>query len=259
MWGSWWQRIRQHREQRVLQQRAIPDPLWQATLTRFPFLLWRDDTELAELRRLATLFLDRKEFFGAHGFEVSDEMAVAVAAQACLPVLKLGLDLYDGFVGIVMHQDEVIARREVTDEDGVVHHYDELLAGEAMDGGPVMLSWRDVSDAGEGYNVVVHEFAHVLDLLDGRADGMPPLPSRAQRQTWAATMEPAYAAFCEAVDREEETFLDHYGAEGPDEFFAVAAEAFFVAPRGLTQDQPALYRLLADYFRQDPARHPDAA
>ena len=257
MWSRWWQRIRQAREQRVLQRRAIPEPLWQLTLARFPFLSWRPDADLVELRRLATLFLDRKEFFGADGFEVTDEVAVAVAAQACLPVLKLGLQPYDGFVGIVMHQDEVLARREVVDEDGIVHHYDELLAGEAMEGGPLMLSWRDVCQAGDtaglGYNVVVHEFAHVLDLLDGQPDGMPPLPSRAQRESWARTMEAAYGRFCDEVDDGIETFLDPYGATAIDEFFAVAAESFFVTPKGLQQDQPELYRLLCDYFRQDPA------
>lgn len=263
MWSTWWQRLQQRRDERLLRQRPIPEPLWLLTLARFPFLGWRSKADLAELRRLATLFLARKEFCGAHGFQVSDEMAVAVAAQACLPVLRLGLDLYDGFVGIVMHRDEVIARREVTDEVGVVHRYDELLAGEAMDGGPVMLSWRDVSQAGESaglaYNVVVHEFVHVLDLLDGQADGTPPLPSRAQREHWIATMEEAYTALCDEVDAGHATFLDPYGTEGPDEFFAVAAEAFFVAPRTLTRENPPLYQLLSDYFRQDPARHPAAA
>src|SRR5438552_991128 len=156
------------------------------------------------LRELATLFLARKEFTGAQGFQVSDEIAVAVAAQACLPVLRLGLDCYDGFVGIVMHGDEVVARREVMDESGVVHHYDETLSGEAMEGGPVMLSWRDVESAGEsaewGYNVVIHEFAHVLDMRDGIADGMPPLPDRPAREQWMAVIGDEYQHFCEDVD-----------------------------------------------------------
>ncbi|WP_119156891.1 zinc-dependent peptidase [Caldimonas tepidiphila] len=262
MLGRWWRQLRQAREQRVLQRRAIPEPLWQLTLARFPFLNWRDEADMLELRRLSTLFLDRKEFQGAGGFEVSDEAAVAVAAQACLPVLKLGIELYDGFVGIVMHADEVLARREVVDEDGVVHQYEERLAGEAMDGGPVMLSWRDVCEAGDsaglGYNVVVHEFAHVLDLLDGEADGMPPLPTQAQREAWAGTIDAAYERFCEEVDAGLDTFLDPYGAEGIDEFFAVASESFFVSPRGFAREHPELYRLLAGYFRQDPAAFADA-
>jgi Mlc titration factor MtfA (ptsG expression regulator) len=165
------QRWQAHREAKVLARRAIPDPLWQLTLARLPFLAQRSDADLAELRRLASLFLDQKEFTGADGLVVDDAMAVCIAAQAVLPVLQLGLAPYDGFVGIVVHPDEVVARREVMDDDGVVHAYDEVLAGEAMEGGPVMLSWRDVADAGEtahqGYNVVIHEFAHVLDMADG--------------------------------------------------------------------------------------------
>ena len=170
---GWWQRWRRKRS---LARRAIPDELWRLTLARFPFLAARDATDLAELREMATLFLDRKEFAGAHGLAVSDEMAVAIAAQACLPALKLGLHWLDGFVGIVVHEDAVVARREVEDEDGVVHAYDEELTGEAMSGGPVMLAWRDVDDAGlsaaEGYNVVVHEFAHVIDMRAGVTRGL---------------------------------------------------------------------------------------
>lgn len=254
---SWLQRWRAHREARVLARRAIPDALWQLTLARFPFLAQRDATDLAELRRLASLFLDSKEFSGANGLVVDDAMAVAIAAQAVLPVLRMGLAPYDGFVGIVVQPDEVLARREVMDEHGVVHAYDELLAGEAMEGGPVMLSWRDVADAGAsadwGYNVVVHEFAHVLDMGDGAADGVPPLATAAARQQWLAVLMPAYDRHGEEVACGYETLLDPYGAQGPEEFFAVASETFFVQPNALRAEHPALYGLLARYFQQDPA------
>lgn len=241
----------------MLARRAIPEALWARTLERFPFLAARSAEDLAALRRLATLFLDRKEFSGANGLVVTDEMAVAIAAQACLPVLRLGLHAYDDFVGIVVHPAEVLARRVVTDEDGVVHHYDEVLAGEAMEGGPVMLSWADVSEAGElaqwGYNVVIHEFVHKLDMADGQADGMPPLPDRASRHQWRSVIEPAYEAFCREVALGLETFLDPYGGEALEEFFPVAAEAFFVAPQTFRLHHPELYTLFAGYFRQDPA------
>jgi Mlc titration factor MtfA (ptsG expression regulator) len=217
----------------------------------------RGSEDIAELRRLSSLFLDSKEFTGAHGLEVSDDMAVAIAAQACLPVLRLGLKAFDGFVGIVVHPDEVQVRREIIDDDGIVHEYDDVLAGEAMEGGPVMLSWRDVSEAGEssawGYNVVVHEFAHVLDMGDGLADGIPPLASASQRVHWQAVLMREYEAFCARVDAEEDTALDPYGAESPEEFFAVASEAFFVAPRDMRAEHSALYELLSGYYRQDPA------
>jgi len=245
-----------HREARVLARRAIPDGLWQLTLARLPFLAARPDADLTELRRLASLFLDQKEFSGAGGLEVDDAMAVCIAAQACLPVLRFGLASYAGFVGIVVHPDEVVARREVMDDDGIVHAYDEVLAGEAMAGGPVMLSWTDVAESGEsadwGYNVVIHEFAHVLDMGDGEADGVPPLPA-AERDAWIAVIDPEYERFCATVDAGHETLLDPYGATGVDEFFAVSAESFFVTPKEMRTTHPAWYGLLARYFRQDPA------
>jgi Mlc titration factor MtfA (ptsG expression regulator) len=246
-----------HREAQVLARRAIPDDLWRLTLARLPFLAARPADDLAELRRLASLFLDQKEFTGAGGLEVDDAIAVCIAAQAVLPVLRFGLAPYSAFVGIVVHPDEVVARREVMDDDGIVHAYDEVLTGEAMAGGPVMLSWRDVADSGEsadwGYNVVIHEFAHVLDMGDGEADGVPPLASAAERDAWVAVIDPAFQRFCAAVDAGHETLLDPYGATGVDEFFAVASETFFVTPKEMLAEHPSLYGLLARYFQQDPA------
>jgi len=253
--SGWWQRWRRAR---ALERRAIPDALWQLTLARFPFLAARSAAQVAALREMATLFLAEKEFSGVRGLVVSDEMAVAIAAQACLPALALGLDWLDGFVGIVVHEDAVVARREVEDEDGVVHAYDEELSGEAMSGGPVMLAWRDVDDAGEsavdGYNVVVHEFAHVIDMRRGITAGIETADAASERGRWLHALSDEYERFAERVDDEEETFLDPYGAEALEEFFAVGAEAFFVAPEDLEREEPALYRLLGEFFRQDPAQ-----
>ncbi len=254
----WWHQLR---EQRALQRRSIPEALWRDTLDRYPFLVRRDAADIEQLRRLASLFLDRKEFFGAHGMELSDDMTVAIAAQACLPILRLGIDAYDGFVGIVVHPDEVQVRREFTDDDGVVHEYDDVLSGEAMEGGPVMLSWCDVQQAGDagglrGYNVVVHEFAHVLDMADGQADGMPPLASAAEREHWQMVLNASFSRFCRRVDSGRPTLLDPYGAESPEEFFAVSSEAFFVTPTDLQGEMPAWYGLLAGFYQQDPAKAP---
>lgn len=250
-WGRW-------RESRALARRAIPDDLWRLTLARFPFLGQRGGEDLDELRRLTALFLDRKEFIGAHGLHVDDAMAVAIAAQACLPVLRLGLDAYDGFIGIVVHADVVVAEREFVDEDGIVHEYEEELSGEAMQGGPIMLSWHDVAEAGSsadwGYNVVIHEFAHVLDMANGEADGIPLLADRAAVEAWTDVIDAEYERFCDRVDADVETLLDPYGAEGVDEFFAVASEVFFVAPLDLQAEHPALYELFVGYYQQDPKR-----
>jgi Mlc titration factor MtfA (ptsG expression regulator) len=255
--ARWWQALQLRREARTLEQRAIPDALWALTLARFAFLSRRSAEDVQRLREMTTLFLAHKEFTGTADAPVTDEMAVAIAAQACLPVLQLGLGWYDGFVGIVVHPDAVHVRRSHTDDIGVVHEYDDELSGEAMGGGPIMLSWSDVADAGEsaewGYNVVIHEFAHVLDMRDGMANGMPPLASRAEREHWALTLQAHYNTFCEQVDADEETLLDPYGAEALDEFFAVASETFFVAPLALRDELPDLYSLLASFYRQDPA------
>jgi MtfA peptidase len=256
MIATWW---RGWRERRAVSRRAIPDALWSATLNRHPFLARRSKEDRDRLRHLAMLFLDSKQFTGAHGFVVNDDIAVSIAAQACLPVLHLGLQHYGRFVGIVVHSNEVVARRERIDEAGVVHRYDELLSGEAMEGGPVMLSWSDAQGRGDtpgeqlgswAYNVVIHEFAHVLDMGDGVADGVPP---GVHRERWMQVLMPAFDRFCELVVCGHATVLDPYAAEGPDEFFAVASESFFVTPQALKDEQPALYRLLASYYRQDPA------
>jgi MtfA peptidase len=254
--AGWLQR---RREARALRRRAISDPLWRACIAHLPFVAARPAEQLERLRRMASLFLDRKEFTGAQGFVVTDRIALAVALQACLPVLELGLDHYDAFVGIVMHGDAVVAAREVIDDDGVVHTYDEELAGEAMVGGPLMLSWADVlpdpsADAPTtAYNVVIHEFAHVLDMRDGQADGIPLLGSSAERRAWGEVLMAGYDRLCERIVCGYETVLDPYAAESPDEFFAVASEAFFVTPQALKEEQPAMYRLLASFYKQDPA------
>jgi Mlc titration factor MtfA (ptsG expression regulator) len=251
---EWWRRWRR---KRTLERRPIPDALWRLTLARYPFLAARSDADLLALREMSTLFLASKEFAGMRGLEVSDEMAVAIAAQACLPALKLGLEWLDGFVGIVVHEDAVVARREVEDEDGVVHEFDETLSGEAVSGGPVMLAWRDVDEAGEsaaaGYNVVVHEFAHVIDMRGGVTAGLEDVDPASERGLWLNALADEYERFADAVDRDEETFLDPYGAEALEEFFAVAAEAFFVAPTELLAELPRVYELLRDFFGQDTA------
>lgn len=237
--------------------RPIPDALWARALARYPFLSARPEGERIRLRELAAQFLDSKEFHGAHGFVITDEVAVSIAAQAVLPVLHLGLKWYDDFVGIVVHRDQVLARRTATDDAGVVHHWDDVLAGEAMDRGPVMLNWHDVQDAGataqQGYNLVIHEFAHKIDLRDGQADGCPPLPSRAARRQWLAIMEAEYQAFREKVIMAERfggepQWLDAYGATAIDEFFAVACEAYFVNRARFEQQFPALAALFDPFF-----------
>ena len=241
---GWWRRRRE--------PPGIPDALWMQVLRDFPFL---QSADVAALRSLSARFLAQKEFHGAQGLAITDAMALSIAAQAVLPVLHLGLRWYEDFIGIVVHPDEVVARRQTMDEAGVVHEWDEVLAGEAMDEGPVMLSWADVqgASADSGYNVVIHEFIHKIDMRDGAPDGCPPLP-RAERQAWLEVLHAEHERFREQVviaDRfgGEPTWLDPYGAENPGEFFAVAGEAYFVNRERFTQEFPRLVPLFDGFFR----------
>jgi Mlc titration factor MtfA (ptsG expression regulator) len=256
--ADWWHRLTT-RFGATATSPAIPQALWDATLARHPFLAERNAADLQQLRLLSAQFLGSKQFSGAHGLQITDEMALAIAAQACLPVLKLGLHWYDDFSGIVVHPDAMLARREVHDEAGVVHHYQEELSGEAMPGGPVTLSWRDVQEASieDGYNVVIHEFVHKLDMRDGVADGCPPMPSRALARRWQTVMQAAFRDFKETLSMANrfggpQPWLDPYAATDEAEFFAVAAEAFFVSPVSFQRSYPDLYECFCAYFRQNP-------
>ena len=213
-----------------------------------------DEADRLRLRDLAVEFLARKQFHGANDFELTDEIMLSIALQACLPVLNLGLEAYRGWVGVVVYPGDFVVPRRVMDEDGVVHEYDDTVMGEAWDGGPVLVSWFEDPDEVGGVNVVIHEFAHKLDMLNGAVDGLPPLPDDLSRREWAKGMMTAYETLCRLVDRGLPTFLDPYASQDPAEFFAVASEAFFQEPAGLLAAHPEVYRLLARFYRQDPAK-----
>ena len=248
----------------VTQQRGqtIPLAMWQRTLSDSPFLTADPINDPEQLRAMVGDFLANKEFSGAHGLHISDEMAVAIAAQACLPVLHLGLHWYDDFKGIVVHPGAMLARREVVDDAGVVHNYKETLSGEAMVRGPVTLSWADVAASGDsakaGYNVVIHEFVHKLDMRSGSADGCPPLSSRVVWENWRVTMQASYARFRTQLTMAErfgaeQPWLDAYAATAPAEFFAVTSEAYFVNRGRFAKEFPELMPLFAQFFNASAA------
>ena len=239
---------------------GISDELWHATLTQLPFIARLGDADRQRLRELTHRFLAEKEFSATGGLELDDAMCLAIAVQGCLPVLNLGLEWYRGWVGIIVYPDEFVIPRSVEDEDGVVHEYDEVASGEAWGGGPLLISWRDVQMAGNGYNVVIHEFAHKLDMINGEADGVPPLPPEISRERWEHTLLAAYDHFSDVLDAAdqagEETEFDPYAAENPAEFFAVMSEAFFEIPHRLSAEYPDLYGLFAAFYRLDPLASP---
>jgi len=184
--------IRRWRRQRVLRSAAIPDALWRDTLEELPFLAIYTEDELARLRDLVVLFLDAKGIVGARGHDVTPMQRLIIAIQACVLVLNLDLAQYDAFENIIVYPGEFVPGWEWEDEAGVVHRNDGALAGEAMPGGPVVLSWPDVEASADwddaGMNLVIHEFAHKIDMRDGVANGCPPLPATMSRQRWKARL-----------------------------------------------------------------------
>src|SRR4051794_35336279 len=228
---------------------------WRATVQRFPFIECLSQEELARLHELTVLFLHEKSIQGASRMVVDDAMRIAIAAQACMPILNLGLDYYRGWVEVIVYPDEFVAEYEYVDEAGVAHQVAEPMTGESWERGPVLLSWADAEEAGRGtgYNVVIHEFAHKLDMLNGEPNGFPPLHADMSRVRWAEAFTAAYARFCEQVDSGRELELDDYAAENPAEFFAVVSEAFFESPYSVRDHFPDVYAQLAQFYRQDPA------
>jgi MtfA peptidase len=257
----------------------IPDALWGDAVAAVPFLARLSPPERLRLRELAGRFLADKEMAGAGGLDLTAPIEVAIAAQACLPILNLGLEWYRGWRSIVVYPAQFLVPRSVTGDDGVTHEYTEPIAGEAWDGGPLLVSWADAQLAaatdGAAYAVVIHEFTHKLDLLDGEADGMPPfhaaLHGDLDRRRWQATLAEAYERFVAELELVESELpptidpdsaqadpyyahlpLDAYAGQDPGEFFAVSSEAFFVDPARLRNAFPDWYALLSAFFRQDP-------
>lgn len=256
VWRGW-------RRRRLLESHAIDDALWQRNLAASPLFDRLTGAERDRLRTLTTLFLARKRFFGAHGFAVTEDMRVSVASRACLLVLGLddGLDYYQGWRTIILYPGGFVAEREVEDEFGVVHSGYEELDGESMPGGAVVLNWEEAKpyrpapgQPPDPVDVVVHEFAHKLDERNGDANGLPPLPAEMPVPEWAAVFSAAYEKFVASAEADAELPFDDYAATHPAEFFAVATEAFLLAPRRLRADLPQVYRQLARFYGQDPAR-----
>jgi len=249
--------IRKWRRNRILASSAIPDSLWREALEALPFLAIYTEAELARLRERVVLFLSDKSIVGARGFAVTPLMRVMIAIEACVLTLNLDPRLYEGWENVIVYPDEFVTDLEYEDEIGVVHRRNEPLAGEAMPGGPVVLSWPDVEASADwsasGMNLVIHEFAHKIDMRSGEANGCPPLPAEMPPRKWQKTMTAAYDHFRARVESGEETEIDPYAADSSAEFFAVLSEVFFADPTLLRGEYPSVYQLLTWFYRQDPA------
>lgn len=231
---------------------AVSEADWRRAFER-PLFHGLDVPAMQRLKTLAEGLLCSKTFSGAAGLEPDGAMCAAIAAQAALPILNLGQAWYGRWREIIIYPAEFVPEREEMDEAGVVHRVRQPMSGEAWEGGPLVLSWTDVAQSGwcQGYNVVIHEFAHKLDMMNGEVDGLPRLPEGLPRMDWAAAFSAAYADFCRRVDAGEATVLDPYAAESPAEFFAVLSEYFFEWPGPLYEAYPAVYEQMQRFYCQD--------
>jgi MtfA peptidase len=254
-WFTRWRRAR------ILKRAALDERMWRDVVGRYPFAAALTPEETARLRELVVLFLHEKSMHGAGGLTLRDEMRIAIAVQACMLVLNLGLDWYEGWHEVIVYPGEFVAEHEYVDEDGVAHVVREPMAGESWLQGPVILSWADAGTGAReaGYNVVIHEFAHKLDMMNGDANGFPPLHAGMDPHRWSEVFAAAYEDFCRRVDSGEHTEIDPYAAEHPSEFFAVLSEAYFETPFAVKSQYPDVYAELARFYRQEPAARGEAA
>ena len=248
---SWFGRWRRTR---ILERHLIPREAFDATLSALPILHGLDAQERIRLREAASLFIHDKAFSAAGGANVDAATQRIIALQACLLTLNLTEDSYRGWNEIILYPDEFLRDFEKMDEAGVVHHWRDILAGESWHGGPLVLSIADVAASGQadGFNVVLHEFAHKLDMLNGDANGFPPLHHGMDAAAWARDFSAAYEELCARVDAGKETAIDPYATTDPAEFFAVLTEAFFETPGLLHAEYPAIYKQLQQFYRQHP-------
>jgi len=254
---DWW---RERKREQILAQ-AFPEAPLAAIERNVAHYRRLDAAEQQRLRDLVQVFVAEKHWEGCGGLVLTEDMKFIIGAQACLLILDLPHRLYENVESIFVYPSAVLRPEET---QGVFVRSRALVAsgpiallGEAHVRGPVVLAWDRVLCDGQrerdGHNLVYHEFAHKLDMLDGAPDGTPPLASWEQREEWHQVCERVFLDLRRRRERGEPTFIDGYGATNEAEFFAVITEQFFEQPRALRQAEPALYRVLSAFYRQDPA------
>jgi MtfA peptidase len=247
--------IKRRRRKKILAQ-PFPEE-WEPILQRnVRHYGWLDEADRAKLRRAVQIFVAETYWEGCGGLTITTEMQVTIAGHACLLVLGFEDDYFDRLQTVLVYPDAYIARQEEINSAGVVSVDLCPRLGETWSRGPVILAWDSVQAAGTAQdrgNVVLHEFAHFLDVQDEGFDGTPPLRSPEQYRVWNEVMSAEYEQLVRQSERGRATLLDDYGAQNEAEFFAVATECFFEQPAAMQRLHPHLYQLLADFYRQDPA------
>ena len=249
--------FRAWRRRRILSRSPYTTRHWHDVRGRLPMLDGLSEAEEQRLFQRAILFLHHKRLTALPGVELDELDRLTLAAMAELPLLHLAdLDWYQGFHEIVLYPDDFVSPQRHRDASGIEHEWDAEHSGEAWLQGPVILAWPGVQSSGgwDAYNLVIHELAHKLDMLNGDANGLPPLHRDMYIEAWAETMQAAYDQLNAVLDANPEahTEIDPYAAENPAEFFAVTSEYFFSAPDLLAEAMPEVYRQLGLFYRQDP-------
>ena len=240
----------------ILHRHAIGHELWAEATGKLVTLQGMTAVEKAHLRELTTLFLYEKQFTGVQGLQLTDRMCLIIAAQACLPALGIGIGCMAGWTEIIVYPGAFRISRDHRDATGVVHHQDQALVGESWSRGPLILSWddveRDMQGIQAGRNVVIHEIAHKLDMLNGPADGFPPLQHGMTVLEWSTSLSAAYESLVRQVEHHHHACINPYAATSPAEFFAVISEYFFSMPVILYTNFADVFQQLQLYYRQNP-------
>jgi Mlc titration factor MtfA (ptsG expression regulator) len=248
--------LRTASRRRWLRSRPFP-PAWRAIVRqRVPQVRQLPADLQLQLKRHIQVFVAEKRFIGCGGLEVTDDMRVTIAAQACLLLLNRRSGYFPALREILIYPSAFAVRRRTVDAAGVRHEGRAVHLGESSSHGTVVLSWDDVvrgaADASDGHNVVIHEFAHQLDQENGDANGAPPMLGRHRVERWTRVFNDAYAQLHRQLREHAEPALDPYGASSPAEFFAVASEAFFERPGHLAAAFPELFSELSRFYRVNP-------
>ena len=247
-----WQSIRHWLKRRIINRSTVTPSQWSEALASLQLLAGLSADEITRLQELAILLLHDKNFEGARGLVITREMQLIIALQACLPVLNLGLGGYSGWVSVIVYPSGFAPERIETDEYGVQHSRRTDLSGESWQRGPVVLAWDAAEQGGiiDGHNLVIHEFAHKLDMQNGKANGFPPLHSGMATTAWVEAFSAGFDDFQQQCHHGNRIGIDCYAATSPAEFFAVLSEVFFERPDVLQHHYAAIYDQLRLYYRQ---------
>ncbi len=240
----------------IVKNSSTTQQQWDDAYRDLPLLKGLSLKEKKNLQELSILFMHQKNFEAAQGFEITPHMRLVISLQACLPILKLGLDSYKDFSTIIVYPTGFKTNRKETDENGIVDHDRAHKLGESWLRGPVILSWDDTLAGGiiDGSNLVIHEFAHKLDMQNGVANGFPPLHKGVKRSDWVKGFTKAFDYFERKCNGDELHGINCYAATDPAEFFSVFSEMFFEKPGVIRKHFPEVYDLLEEYYQQSPIR-----